>query len=323
MGYRRRLSFQLEYAVNMKGNFFIVNPAAGHGRAGRFWAGLRERALAVAPGSAEAFTERPGHAAELARAAALAGAGAVVAVGGDGTFCEALEGVMSLPPEGRSALGAFPAGSGCDLARHLGCPRDPGGLLAMLKAGRTRPIDAGRVEFEREGGGRGARHFVNIAAFGLAGDVARHIKKMGKPLGGTVSYAVSSVLAIAGARPRRLRLKADGRDLSGSYHLGVLANTSSMGGGMLVAPGARDDDGGMDLVLVGDMGRLALLRKFPLLYRGAHLGTPGVSLVNLRRLEADSDGEVWLNIDGEAEGKFPAVFEVLPRAVRVLEPAPK
>lgn len=306
----------------MPGNFFILNPAAGHGRAGSFWAGIKDRALRLAPGSSCAATERPGHAEALAREAALAGAEKIIAVGGDGTFREALEGVLAVPEplRGRAALGAFPAGSGCDLARHLGCPRDGDGLLAMLARGTVRRIDAGRVRYAREDGSPGERHFINIAAFGLAGDVARHIKEMGKPLGGTVSYAVSSLLSIMGARAKELRLKADGRDLSGRYHLGVLANTSSMGGGMLVAPGARDDDGSMDLVLVADMSRLALARKFPLLYKGTHLGSPGVSAVSLRRLEADCDETVYLNIDGEAGGRLPAVFEVLPRAVNILTP---
>ncbi|HCC46639.1 MAG TPA: hypothetical protein DEQ38_00745 [Elusimicrobia bacterium] len=306
----------------MPGNFFILNPAAGHGRAGSFWAAIKDRALRLAPGSGFAATERSGHAAALARGAVLAGAEKIIAVGGDGTFCEALEGVLSAPEDlrRRAALGAFPAGSGCDLARHLGCPRDGDGLLAMLARGPVRPIDAGRVQYTQEDGSPGVRHFINIAAFGLAGDVAHHIKEMGKPLGGTVSYAVSSLISIMSARARELRLKADGRDISGRYHLGVLANTSSMGGGMLVAPGARDDDGLMDLVLVSDMSRLALARKFPLLYSGTHLGTSGVSVVSLRRLEADSDETVYLNIDGEAGGRLPAVFEVLPRAVNILTP---
>lgn len=306
----------------MPGNFFIVNPAAGHGRAGVFWESMKGAALRLAPGSGFALTARPGHAGGLAREAALAGADRIIAVGGDGTFCEALEGVMAVaePLRLRTALGAFPAGSGCDLARHLGCPRDREGLLSMLARGRARPMDAGRLSYTREDGAPGERHFVNIAAFGLAGDVARHIRDMGKPFGGTVSYAVSSLLSIAGARAKEIRLRADGRDLSGRYHLGVLANTSSMGGGMLVAPGARDDDGMMDLVLVADMGRLALARKFPLLYKGKHLGSPGVKLVSLRRLEADSDETVYLNMDGEAEGRLPAVFEVLPRAVNILAP---
>ena len=306
----------------MPGNFFVVNPAAGHGRAAGLWESLRERALRLSPGSRFAYTDRAGQAGELALAAALEGAERVIAVGGDGTFCEALQGVMAAPEDVRRrlALGAVPAGSGCDLARHLRCPSGRDAVLDMLARGATRALDVGRLEYAREDGGRGVKYFINIAAFGLAGDVAHHIKEMGKPLGGTVSYAVSSLRSILTARARDLRLKADGRDISGRYHLGVLANTSSMGGGMLIAPGTRDDDGLMDLVLVSDMSRLALVRKFPLLYRGAHLGSPGVSLTRLRRLEADSDETVWLNIDGEAEGRLPAVFEVLPGTVKVIAP---
>ncbi len=308
----------------MTGNFFIINPAAGHGRSAKFWDSIKEAALRLAPGSAYALTERAGHASELAREAAAAGAGRILAVGGDGTFCEALEGVMSAPEPARrrAALGAVPAGSGCDLARHLRYPRGRDALLALLARGHSRPMDVGRVLFAREDGSRGARHFMNIAAFGLAGDVAHHIKKMGKPLGGAVSYAVSSVVSMLGARAKNVRLRADGNDISGKYHLGVLANTSSMGGGMLIAPGAKDDDGLMDLILVSDMSRLELACNFPRLYKGTHLGRPRIARIGLRRLEAEADGPVCLNIDGEADGMLPAVFEALPKAVNVLVPPP-
>lgn len=306
----------------MAGNYFIVNPAAGYGRAGRLWDRMREAALRLAPGSSFVVTRSPGEASGLARTAALDGAEKIIAVGGDGTFCEVLEGVMAVPARERSGvkLGAVPAGSGCDLARHLGYPRDRDGVLGLLSRGAARAIDVGRARFARAGGSSGERHFINIAAFGLAGDVALHIKEMGKPLGGTVSYAVSSLRSMLGARAKKIRLTADGRDISGSYHLGVLANTSSMGGGMLVAPGADDSDGLMDLVLVSAMSRFGLARNFPRLYKGTHLGRPGISLVRVRRLEAASEEAVHLNIDGEADGMLPAVFEVLPRAVNILTP---
>ncbi|PKM98086.1 MAG: hypothetical protein CVU79_05225, partial [Elusimicrobia bacterium HGW-Elusimicrobia-3] len=96
----------------MPGNYFIINPAAGHGRAGRFWEAMSAPALRLVPGSSFSLTARHGHAAELARAAALAGADRIIAVGGDGTFCEALEGVLGDPEAARRspALGAVPAG---------------------------------------------------------------------------------------------------------------------------------------------------------------------------------------------------------------------
>lgn len=301
---------------------FILNPAAGHGRAERVWDSLKDAALRLLPDSGCVFTQRPGHAAELARAAIESGTVRLIAVGGDGTFCETLEGVMGAPEYLRRsvALGAVPAGSGCDLARHLGYPPGRGALLELLARGKARPMDVGRLSYRGGDGAPRVRHFINIAAFGLAGEVARYVQRLGKPFGGTVSYAAASALALLGARAKTLRLKADGKDLSGRYHLGVLANTSSMGGGMRIAPGAADDDGLMDLVLVADMGRAALAANFPRLYRGTHLAAPGVSVTPLRRLEAESDETVYLNIDGEADGTLPAVFEVLPRAVKVISP---
>jgi len=306
----------------MPANIFILNPAAGHGRAGKVWESLKEAALRLLPGSACLVTERPGHASALALEAVRAGASRLIAVGGDGTFSETLEGLMAAPEHLRRnvTLGAIPAGSGCDLARHLGYPAGRDGLIELLARGQARPMDVGRISYTGLDGTPRLRHFINIAAFGLAGDVAHRIKASGKPLGGALSYFLSSLLVLLTAKAKAVRLKADGRELSGRYHLGVLANTSSMGGGMLIAPGTKDDDGLMDLVLVGDMSRLSLMRNFPSLYRGTHLGSPGITLTGLRRLEADSDETVYLNIDGEADGRLPALFETLPRAISVIAP---
>jgi YegS/Rv2252/BmrU family lipid kinase len=307
----------------MPANIFIINPAAGHGRAARVWDSLKDAALRLLPDSSCVITGHPGHAADLAREAVLARASRVIAVGGDGTFSETLEGVMAAPEYLRRnvTLGAIPAGSGCDLARHLGYPGDRDGLIDLLARGKARPMDVGRINYAGLDGAPRQRHFINIAAFGLAGDVAHHIKAMGKPLGGTLSYFLSSAWVLLTAKAKAVRLRADGKDLSGRYHLGVLANTSSMGGGMLIAPGTKDDDGLMDLVLVPDMSRLSLMRNFPALYKGTHINSSGITLTSVRKLEARSDESVFLNIDGEADGMLPAVFEILPRAINVIAPA--
>lgn len=314
----------------MPSTLFILNPAAGAGRAARAWDAVRDAALRALPDAACVRTEGPRHAGALARQAVLDGATRLIAVGGDGTFSEVLEGVMAapLPLRRAAALACLPVGSGCDLARHLAYPKEPAQLLGLFSAGRRRLLDVGLLRYRGLDGAPRERHFINIAAFGVAGDVAHHIQSMGKALGGTLSYLVSSLWVLATARAKTLRLSADGQDLSGRYHLGVLANTSSMGGGMKVAPGASDDDGALDLVLVGDMSRLRLLRSFPRIYRGTHLDVPGVSLRRVRRFSAstalsagaESGSTVYLNIDGEADGMLPAQAEVLPRAVTVLTP---
>lgn len=304
------------------GAVFILNPAAGNGRAAGLWDRARDSALQALPGAVFLRTEGPGHAAELAYHAATNGAGRIIAVGGDGTFSEVLEGMMRAPaPIRRNALlGCLPAGSGCDLARHLGYPAELDEVLLVLAGTRYRRLDAGRTRFTGSDGAPRERHFINIAAFGIAGDVARRVATMGKPLGGTLSYLAATLGCLVSARARGFRLRADGRDLSGRYHLVAIANTSSTGGGMKIAPGARDDDGRFDLVTVTDMSRLALLRSFPRIYAGTHLTVPGVRRELVARLEAECDDPAWMNIDGEADGRLPASFELLPGAVSVLTP---
>jgi diacylglycerol kinase (ATP) len=118
-----------------------------------------------------------------------------------------------------------------------------------------------------------------------------------------------------------MALRADGEDLpSAPYHLVAVANTSTTGGGMAISPGADVEDGHLDVVTVGDVSRLALLRSFHLLYSGRHLGEAGVERRLVKRLEARSAETVYLNVDGEAVGRLPATFECLPKVVPFLLP---
>jgi len=306
----------------MPSTLFILNPAAGHGRAAGVWEAFRADAERLLPDSVCVRTNGRAHATAIARDAVTGGATRIIAVGGDGTFSEVLEGVMRAPAQLRRtvALAALPAGSGCDLARHLAYPKGRQELLDLFARGPRRLMDVGRVRYMGLDGSARERHFINIAAFGIAGDVAHHVHRMGKALGGRLSYALSSAWVLLTARAKTVRLNCDGRDLSGRYHMGVLANTSSMGGGMMIAPGASHDDGALDLVLVSDMSRFRLLRNFPKIYSGTHLDQAGVSLHGVRTLRAESDETVYLNIDGEADGMLPASFEILPKAVTVLVP---
>ncbi len=299
---------------------FIVNPAAGHGRGRARW----ERAAKALPrgGWETRFTERPGHGADLARQGLAEGFAALVAVGGDGTVGEVADGFLSEPAERRGgcALGVWPAGSGCDLARHFGLRGRPGELAALF-TWRPRPIDAGVVSFTALDGAAARRFFLNVASFGVAGEVALKARDSGKPFGGTLSYLAASLSALFTTPPREIDLIADGEALPlERRHLVSVANTSTTGGGMRIAPGADAEDGRLDLVLVGDLPRLQLLRRMPALYAGTHLRAPGVAHRLVRRLEARSRERVYLNIDGEAVGVLPATFEALPKAVPFLLP---
>jgi len=300
---------------------FIVNPAAGHGRAAARWEKARELARAIWPKSEAAFTTRAGHARELAHEAALMGVERIVAVGGDGTLGEAVDGFLSVPEPARreTTMATFPAGSGCDFARHAGIPGEPRAWAAAMAAGRRRRLDAALAVFRGADGGLRSRHFMNVAAVGLAGDVAVGVHRRGKLLGGTLTYLFEGLLAVAGARARRMTLIVDGAaEAPSDYHLVAAANTSTIGGGMRLSPDADMEDGLLDLLTVGNMSRAELLKLMPKVYEGGHLGAPGVILRRARRIEIHCDEAAALNVDGDLDGAAPAVFEVQPKALPFL-----
>jgi len=297
---------------------FIVNPAAGQGRAGGRWDKARELAKGIFPGLELARTEKPGHGRELARQATADGVELIVAVGGDGTVGEVVDGFLSVPAQVRheTVLATFPAGSGCDFASHMGVPREPEAWAKFIAEGKRRRLDAGRATFRAADGAPRSRHFLNVAALGLPGDVALSVAARGKFLGGTLTYLVEGVLSVMTAKARRMRLTVDGvAEPAASYHLAAVANTSTFGGGMKLAPQADAEDGLLDLLTIGDMTRPELMSLLPRAYSGTHAGRPGVVLRRARRVEVHSDAPLPLNIDGDADGSSPVVFEVLPKAI--------
>lgn len=297
----------------MSETIFVVNPAAGHGRAGRRWKAAYEAAARLRPSHRVIETERPGHGRELARRAVEDGARLVVAVGGDGSLGEVVDGFLSAPEKARegAAVATFPCGSGCDFAGHMRIPRDPQAWAGAFASASVRRLDAILATFRVAGETR-TRRLLNMAAAGLPGDVAAAVAKRGKPLGGTLSYLLEGALAAATASPRPMRLTVDGKAEEGSFHLFTVANTSTFGGGMKVAPGADAADGLLEVVTIGALSRTALLALMPRAHSGGHVGHPGVLIRQGRTVELCSDEPLDLNLDGDLEGQTPARFEVLP-----------
>ncbi len=305
---------------------FIVNPAAGHGRATTRWQAIVADVRAGHKATEVWHTRAPGDGAGLARQGLAQGFEAIIAVGGDGTLSEVVHGFLSAPAldRAKAVVGVWPAGSGCDTARHLGLMPGMGAhkLLGMLKARKVRRFDAGVVYYTTDEGGAGTRWFINIAALGLAGTVARELERHGKHWGGAGSYLVASVLGLLKAKAEPIRLIVDGAaEPPTPIHTAVVANSSTFGGGMRIADGADMEDGRFDFVTIAGVSKWRLLLNFPKIYRGAHFGVEGVSRRHVRRVEASSDGEVWLNIDGEALGRLPAVFEMHPGVLPFLIPS--
>jgi YegS/Rv2252/BmrU family lipid kinase len=221
----------------------------------------------------------------------------------------------------------LPSGTGGDFRRTLGVPSRAADAARHLREGVARTMDAGRVTFANGRGEEESRFFVNVASFGMGGDVIRRVKsREGLPagaarlLGGKAAFAAAALRATLTFEKPTVRVSLDGGPESRMTVANFcVANARYFGGGMKIAPGAKVDDGLFDVVAVGDVSALTVLANSYKLYLGTHLGMQEVRHAHARRVSASSaDGSaVKLEVDGEIVGRLPAEFEILPGALRV------
>ncbi|MFI2377750.1 diacylglycerol kinase [Streptomyces sp. NPDC018964] len=289
----------------------FVNPTAGRGRGAR---AARPAASALRDAGFSVRTvlgDDPRDALDRARAAVEEGTGALIAVGGDGMANLALQAVVGTG----TPFGLVAAGTGNDFARALGMPlREPaaaGRMIAdALKCGRVRDIDLGRV---------GDRWFGAVLASGFDSRVNDRGNRMRLPLG-RLKYDVAMVAELAAFRPLPYRITLDGGEVREvEAMLVAVGNGPSYGGGMRICPGADLTDGLFDVTVVGECSRATLLRVFPRVYRGTHVGHPAITVLRAASVELAAE-EVTGYADGEPVGPLPLTARCVPGALRVVGP---
>jgi diacylglycerol kinase (ATP) len=290
---------------------FLVNPASDNGRTGRRWAALAHRAAGLGLDGDTRYSERPGHLIELA---AAADADVVVAVGGDGTLNEVVNGLMQR--DDRPVLATIPLGTGMDFVRTYGIPNGFEQAVRVATGDRVRTIDVGKVDHSH-----GTRYFANVGSVGMSGAVAARANGMAKPLGGkaTYFYALTRVFLEWRNTPVHVEL-ADGTSRDGAMHDVIVANGRWHGGAMLLAPDAEPDDGEFDVVLIGDVNKRDFVTTAPKIYRGTYLAHPKVEALRSRSVSVEAPERLPIELDGEQVGTTPARFEVVPGALRLRVP---
>lgn len=308
----------------------IVNRMAHKGGAARRWpfikAELERRLGSVEP----LFTQAPGHATDLARTALQDGARRFVAVGGDGTVNETLNGLLD--PDGKliapdAVLCPIPAGTANELCRALGYLADPARAYDSAAGTGRRAIDLLKVHCLGLDGRIVERFGYLIVSLGAAASIShrtsrsRWAKKLGE-----IAYVLMAPVVILGFRPRDVAIAVDGIDMGvRTLFTAMIANTENGGGGLRLAPGAKFDDGLLDLIEVGDVSRAGvLLGVMPRLYSGSHVHHPKVRASRGRSFRFNSDVETLVDLDGETIGRLPLDVSVLPRgfAVSAVEGTP-
>jgi YegS/Rv2252/BmrU family lipid kinase len=306
----------------------IINPESAGGATRDAWPKIASE-LATHFGSfTPKFTKHAGEGIELAAVAARKGTKLIIACGGDGTISEVANGILS---SGNDAeLGILPSGTGGDFRKTLGIPLRAAAAARILRDGRTRSIDVGKVTFTTDDGEQESRYFLGVASFGMSADVIARVKQGGPDwlpakargwLTGRVSFGLAMVQTALKMEATRVVVQLDDDP---ARHMTVanlcIANARYFGGGMKIAPKAKLTDGKFDVISIGDLGAARILANAPRLYVGAHLSMAEVghalaTKIAVRPIEKDQ--RIEIEVDGEILGPLPATFQILPRALRV------
>jgi YegS/Rv2252/BmrU family lipid kinase len=300
--------------------FLVVNPRSANGDTGRRWPDISAAVAKSVGDVGSAFTDAPMHAAALTAEALGKGYRCIVAVGGDGTLNEVVNGFFHTKggPPADACLALIPRGTGGDFRRTFGWSSDLRAACARIRGEETRSLDVGRVSFFDGEGRTGHRYFVNVASFGVSGQVDKEVNRASKGLGGKATFFLASVKAMWRYRDQRVRLRLDGGAWQEQPITTVaVANGQYFGGGMRVAPTADPSDGTFEVTVWSGYTLVDFALKSRRIYNGTHTQLPGTRTFRTRLLEAESDEEVLLDVDGEQPGRLPVRVELLPGALRL------
>jgi len=287
----------------------IANPHAGGGTCGQRLDSVVERLRNSGLDIKVHLTERPGHATEIAADIWAAGFRRILIVGGDGTTFEVLNG-LTFSPDDRAVLGMIPLGTGNSYLRDFGITDSEQAIAAILR-GNTQPSDVVCATTDK-----GAIYYINLLSIGFTADVGAMTNQWFKPLGAG-GYAVATVLSLAKLQPKVFPITVDGTEDSRPADFLSFSNSRYTGGTMMMAPEANVADGELDIIRIGDLGRVGLLKAFPGIYKGVHLENPLNESRRASRVDLHIPSQA-LMIDGEIVHAQLQRLEVLPSAVEVI-----
>jgi len=302
----------------MRKVILIFNPASDRGRSAQ--KASDSQAIIEKEGGAEwAATEHPGHATSLAEQAARDGFDVVVAMGGDGTVHEIVNGLMQVEADKRPALAVVPIGSGNDFAYSCGIDMELQQSILRVFKGTPAPVDLGRIT---DGSGR-SQYWDNSAGFLFDAAINIQSRKITR-IYGFMMYLTATVKSIIeNYDPTHLTITVDGETFERDLLMLTVGNGAREGGGFLVTPSAKNDDGILDYLMVAPISRLMMFQLLPVVMQGKHGRYPFVTLKQFKQIELEADRAVPIHLDGELWAPYEADvrkvrIEIIPAAIQVI-----
>ncbi len=289
----------------------VINPTAGRGAGFGALPAIRSMMRDAGLAWTEAIAEAPRQAWAIAEQAARDSYDIVVAMGGDGTLHEVVNGILRGRPDTPPALAVIPAGTANIFARALDLPAHPVAAARVLVNGVRRRIDVGQVH---------DRYFATIAGTGFDAAIVALASRWPRWIGGKPRHVAAGLVALATYRAAPARLWIDGQERTESLFLLAVANTGWYGGGVHIAPAARVDDGLLSVIYIRDVGRIEAIRVLRQSFSGTHLNHPKVAHALATEIRLDVDAPLRIQADGEDVGALPARFRCVPGALELLVP---
>ncbi len=276
---------------------FIVNPTAGKGKS-QIAKGLIEDELQNFNEHSFSFEETscPGDATRIAKEAITEEYDIVVSVGGDGTVNEIIQGIVNSDIK----LGIIPAGSGNDLARSIGIPKDIHSALSLILESNVRKVDVGRAN---------GKYFINVAGIGFDVEVLKQLESIRKYFSGTLAYVLSVLKTLISYKFMNVILILDDQQIEREILVLAIGNGKYYGGGMMITPSALVDDGYFDICIINKLSKLRILKLFPTIFKGTHVNEPEVECFRAKRVKIVSE-DISVNCDGEIIGQTPICFSI-------------
>ncbi len=271
-------------------------------------------------------TQHENHAAELTQQALIAHCDYIIAVGGDGTLNEVVNGYMSAGKDLKMnrCLGVLPWGTGNDFVRSLGIDRSTEQLYKLIDSKAVSEIDIGVMEFEHAEDKKYTRYFDNIADLGIGAEVVArvngvHLRK--RILGGTLVFFFTALRTFFTYKHKQITVIGDDFKWSGSILALVVANGRFFGSGLGIAPDAKINDGSFEVVIFGDLSVIDYLKHYGKIRKSKKLNLDEVNYLRTKALQIETDlSDVAVEADGEVSGTAPVTMRCLHRALPFLTP---
>lgn len=286
----------------------VLNPKAGGGKGLDLLPQLVSTLRATNRKHHIHVTERAGDGVAVATDFANQGAEVVIALGGDGTINEVVNGLVAA--DRKVPMGIIPCGHGSDFCRGLNLPNGVVNLVTHNLRGSSRPVDVGRITFA-DGS---SRCFINVAGLGFDTVVAERTTRTRLP-GATLPYITAVVGALPAFKNFQVTITTDDDSFTGPAFSVLVANSNFFAGGMHIAPMAKINDGLLDIAILGDLGKFEVIRAVPGVYRGKHVNHKKFHHLAAKSVTISTDRPTRVQLDGEIGGYSPITISVEPGAL--------